>query len=836
MKWDWIWLTLAIVVGVAGVVYYNSTLPESAELHIVKEAERTKSCRSLAGEPADRLDACLKELPVVALSKGAAAEMADLEKTRKPFVIGKVAGYEDAPSFATHPDVRGAMLGKDEAKVAKVLRGQDFKLLVVHRDLTEALDRDNMVLARLAHHDQLDWFQLRYVTSELMVYSVRSSPSEIPTTTGDLMLKGLRARLAGQPVPRQSWTPDAVRLIGVMRLQGQTLVMRHAVGNNLETVLNEMASKLVREWEREVQVLGVGSLRERLDDIRLELHVVMERAPVEPRDRGAIFELFEMGVDGAMFQHKEGVKADELKFSYMPGSELTTHSWRSVDTMLQEMVKLYGWRDRRPWEDRSTRLDLIRTEHFMEGERGGAPAVKLFRGMPIVTMESLTDARIRQMLVNGGEWWLNNMAGDGFIEYKYWPVQNRRSTDYNEVRHILATRDLADVWRYRNDPRYLDGSKRAMDWLMKYAVFGDDAPDPAAPVPHPPAGSMLFRYPSVAEAMARKTNKVPNQKLGTVAVALLGWIAWAESSGDHSQDANIRKMAKYVASQQTPEGKFEAYNVPRNHPYYGNKNDIVPGEAALALGMVAEYFDEPEWLDFFPKFLDFYTPWFRERAVRKNPYGRWPHATYSSNDRLDLVQFGPWSVMASKQYYKLTGDERAAAFGLEVADWMIDNYQWTGERSPWSDFVGGYYKLPEELPAMQTFCYSEGTAAAYQIASKFRPDDKDKYDTSTREAIRFLDVMQFDETDSYFVARPRKVFGGIKYTMNENKVRIDYVGHGLSTLSQYLDAREYDPQATLEVPDPKVLDPLSPLLTGIEPDAPSGDGDEDVDRDADDSE
>ena len=124
---------------------------------------------------------------------------------------------------------------------------------------------------------------------------------------------------------------------------------------------------------------------------------------------------------------------------------------------------------------------------------------------------------------------------------------------------------------------------------------------------------------------------------------------------------------------------------------------------------------------------------------------------------------------------------------------MIDNYQWTGDRAAWPDYVGGYYKLPNELPAMQTFCYSEGTAAAYDIAARYKPEVKDKYDMSTREALRFLRVMQFDDLDSYFVAHPELVHGGIKYQLAENKVRIDYVGHGLSTVSQYLDARIADP-------------------------------------------
>ena len=308
---------------------------------------------------------------------------------------------------------------------------------------------------------------------------------------------------------------------------------------------------------------------------------------------------------------------------------------------------------------------------------------------------------------------------DGSFNYKFWPSQNRLSSDYNEVRHILATRDLADTWRYRQDERYLDGSRKAMDWLLKYQIHDTDTPHSV--LPHPTEGSMLFRYPLVKGEVA---NKPPNQKLGTVAVALLGWVAWAEATGNRSEDNRIRKMAQFVLSQADAEGKFHAYYVDRNHAYYNNKNDIVPGEAALALGEVAEYFDEPQWLEFFPKFLDYYEPWFRSRAAKKNPTGRWPHNTYDNLVRLDLVQFGPWSVLANKQYYSMTGDERAAAFGLEVADWMIDIYQWSEERSPWPDFVGGYYKIPSELPAMQTFCYSEGTAAAYRWRLNFVPTKK----------------------------------------------------------------------------------------------------------------
>jgi hypothetical protein len=802
------------------------------------KSDRPLQCTDTTGEPMERLVACLPKLRSEAVS---AEGKATIEKLASE---GKVLAFADLdPLGVAHEDPSAELLqvlmGTDEQAANEAIREAGYRAVVIDRDLGFSLDRDNKVLARLTYRDFYQWFQLRHVTTDLLVYSVRNTPIELPSATADRMLEGLRARLAGERPEPQRWRPEAVRLLGTMRLQGETLAVRHAIvsGGKSQSVvdraLDELAAKLRREWEREVQTMGMGRLEDRLDDLRLEIHVVMERAPVDPRSKWAIFELWEQGIDGMMFKQrppKKGEKKLDEKFTYMPGSELTTNSFKSADQFLRHAVREFGWNDTRPWEkDPRTQLDIIRTQHFMEAEPGGGPAVRLMRGLPIVEMSSLTDKRIQDMLIAGGEWWLYNERPDKSYEYKYWPTQNRRSDDYNEVRHILAARDLADTWRYRHDPRYLEASKRSMEWLRQFEILGDDPAQ--GPLPHPQPGQLLFRYPSYALQAA--TKKQANQKLGTVAVALLGWLAWAEATGDHSEDERIRQMAKFTAWNQEADGRFKPYYVHKGHSYENERNDIVPGEAMLALGIVAEYFDEPEWVtEAYPKFIEYYRPWFRDRKVRVNPYGRWPHHTYANQDRLDMVQFGPWSVMAAKQYVTMTGDKEAAEFGLEVADWMIDYYQWRGENSPWPDFVGGYYKLPNETPAMQTFCYSEGTAAAYHIAATTFPDRKDKYDIATRESIRFLDVMQFDPLDSYFVADPAKVRGGIKYTMTENKVRIDYVGHGLSTLSQYLDARAADPAVQLDIHDPNDLERPAgvkgsvPYLdySGVEL-APANDGD-----------
>lgn len=796
-------LPLAIAVGVIVAWRYTDSSapskPRDPDAPHIVQADRTPACGSLSGEAAARLAACLDQLPAFALSASMREDFVGREG--QMLVIGdQISDHNAQISLAGNEPLTTALLGRDERAASEALKAAGIRSVLVHRDLTAALDRDDVVLARLAHHDALRRFELRRVGADALLYTVRSSDADITDATGAALVGGLRARIAGAPVEPQAWRPDGVQIIAGVRTQGQVLVLRHARANNIEAALDDLAEKIRRRWERDVEVLGMGTIDDRLKDLRIEVHVVLERAEVEPRGEFALFDLWEMGIDGAMLTRKTG-KDSEL-FGYMPGSEAVARSIKSADAFLQHTADTHDFRARRPWERADTSLDLIRDAHFLEARGGGGEVVRMVRGAPDEPMTAVNDENVRQMLVDGAEWWVANQYEDGSFLYKYWPEQHRVSREYNEVRHILGTRDLAAAWKWHRDPRYLQAAVRAMDWLERYEVSGD-GPAYDGPLPHPPVGTVLFRYPGPGARIA------PNQKLGTVAVALLAWVEWARVTGSHEEDERIRRMARFVQSMQQPDGRFEPYYVHAQHGYYGQKNDIVPGEAALALGEVAEYFNDPTWVASFPKFLDYYEPWFRERAKNTNATGRWPHTTYENQTRLDLVQFGPWSVMASAQYYRITGDARAATFGLEVAEWMIDAYQWRTDRTPWPDYAGGYYKMPGELPAMQSFCYSEGTAAAYDIAVQFAPDRKAKFERATAETIGFLRRMQYDEVDSYAAPRQERVFGGVKYAMNEGKIRIDYVGHALSTLAQYLDARAKDPDARFAV------QPRTPETPGI---------------------
>ena len=49
-------------------------------------------------------------------------------------------------------------------------------------------------------------------------------------------------------------------------------------------------------------------------------------------------------------------------------------------------------------------------------------------------------------------------------------------------------------------------------------------------------------------------------------------------------------------------------------------------------------------------------------------------------------------------------------------------------------------------------------------------------------------LMQYNQLNTYPFSRPNELIGGIRYAMNETKVRIDYVYHGQSTLVQWYHA------------------------------------------------
>lgn len=720
-------------------------------------------------------------------------------------VPGKLHGLPEgtpALDLSISEEPRALLFGTDEAAAAAYLRKAGVSLLIVRRSLAPSFDRTSQVLSRLYHHDALDHFQLARVEADALMYLVVDAPLDFDEATAKSAMVWVRQRLSGQnpaaypptPAKRSEW-----RLVASLRGQGQELAFSLAQAPTLDKALIEVVDDLETMYRRQREILGFPRIDLHMPNLILELHRITEMAYVVPRDDGSINGLWEMGVDGVVMlsrptdaEKKAGKKGQSAVW---PGDVATTRSITRGEAFLKAAAREFRWDSVRPWRDEGVELNLIRTRHWIEASDGSV--VRLERGTAPMPLSTVSLDATKASILAAGEWYLANLTPEGQVTYKFWPEENRYSDEYNHVRHTLATWNLWQAWTLDPRPEFLEGAQRAQRWTLTSLVERDETGltgwEREAVEKSPLAADIK------KNGMAYFTHG-GNTKLGSVVVGLLGMIEVARATGDHGNDALMRKLGRFVMFMQEPSGTFRGYHVPTDHPYAGQVNDIVPGEAALSLVYLAEYFKDPQYLEPLPKFWAYYQPWFEQREAKRVAGGVWPMNAYPNDIRLELVQFGPWTVMAADAYTRVRPEATdVATFGLRVARWMIDTYEYTSERTPYPDYVGGYYKFEGELPAMQAFCYAEGTAAAYAMALRQKPEEASYFERHTRESIRFGFLMQHDALDTYPYSRPLQVFGGVGYAMNEPKVRIDYVHHALSAMYQWLIAARTDPALPAEV-------------------------------------
>lgn len=687
-----------------------------------------------------------------------------------PARAAALAGDAEAVVLRPATPLWTALQGSSEEAAVEALQAQGIRRVLVRPRLAAAVDRDRSVLSRLLNHDHLERFSLLRVGEDAYTYAVLPAPVELPEPLAAAAVAYLRHRLAGGARRSEGLqAPDGgpFTLAATLRSQGRELSVSFALNRSLLGALEELVVDLERDHRRQVEPIGFPPLAQHIDDLTIELHRVTERAYIEPRDEAALAALWEPGIDGFFV-----MGPDRKERGVLPGAAAYTRAIVDVDRMLRHTAQQGRMGALRPWRDDATWLESLRTVHYREVP--GEGLVRLFRGVPVVPLEAVTVASAEAGIVAAGDWYLRNLAPHGQLVYKFWPAENRYSSEYNLVRHTLATWNLVQAWQVdpsRDD--FLDGSRRALSLTERYRVR---EPSPL----HPGEDMALYAFND-------------NQKLGTVVVNILGVVALAEATGDRSWDEALQEMGRFVQFMQESDGTFRGYHVEPGHPYHGQTNDIVPGEAALALVALAEHFDDDTWLAGLEAYWAHYRPWFDARVARGDWDRPWPAETYDNDTRLELVQFGPWTVMAANAHYRRTGDAEVAALGLEIARWMVEAYAWSEQRAPWPDYVGGYYKLPGELPAMQAFCYAEGTAAAYLLAlAAGRPEDAAFFERATRQTVRFALQMQYSADSTYAFTRPAQVDGGIRYALNETKVRVDYVHHGLSALAQWVEGVRAD--------------------------------------------
>jgi hypothetical protein len=185
--------------------------------------------------------------------------------------------------------------------------------------------------------------------------------------------------------------------------------------------------------------------------------------------------------------------------------------------------------------------------------------------------------------------------------------------------------------------------------------------------------------------------------------------------------------------------------------------DYLPGNALLALvrySQVSGHRLDVDWVAA--------REWYTRRFRLLHPWG------------LAYWHCQLWPAVA-----RLTGDASHLAFPFEVADWMTER-QLRADGSFLTDMC-------PTGPSWHTACAAIGVAAACRAAVEIGDAERaDRYATSWRDALRFLDRLIVRPDDAYWMPDPVIAVGGIRATVASYEMRIDATSETLQALLEAL--------------------------------------------------
>jgi hypothetical protein len=253
---------------------------------------------------------------------------------------------------------------------------------------------------------------------------------------------------------------------------------------------------------------------------------------------------------------------------------------------------------------------------------------------------------------------------------------------------------------------------------------------------------------------------------------------------------------------QREDGTFNHYYVSTRSHYHGQRNSIYPGEILYAVARLYGETKDPRYRTAFQESMRRNLAWFKGEMEQKEPDG-----TYAEERRKELVQFQPWIAMAMEEMHRHDPDPEYVEASNFVSEWILDDFQYDETRAFFPDTLGGYLKVLDELPAMHSFVYTEGTAASYMLARRAGspPETIQKLRRGALLTARFILQMQVRKGENdYFFPNPEKAAGAVRYCTNHNKQRIDYTYHALSSVYRILHAATPEDYAFIQsIPMPE---------------------------------
>jgi len=384
------------------------------------------------------------------------------------------------------------------------------------------------------------------------------------------------------------------------------------------------------------------------------------------------------------------------------------------------------------------RIERIRVESWVESPEGALPCLRGNTPPPAEGPEAWRAAAIA-----GGEFILRQIRDDGRFHYRYRPLTHRHpgGGDYSLPRHAGTIYSLALLYGHTRDGRFEAGARRAISWLE-------------GRIPERCGQKGMACIPEGNEAW-----------LGSTALTVVGMLEYQRRTGDARYEGTARGLLAFIMHLQRDDGDFaHLYRIDEDRVDDGPRSMFFSEEAALALVMADEVLGDDRYLAAARRALDYLTgpkyDYFLGRFI------------YGADHWTCIAAHEAWPRLRSPAYL-----EFCRGYARFMGRLQDGAGEWESE-----DFAGHYgfgaFMVPQ-APAAAGF--TEAIISTYELSRLHGVPDE----ALRRQAALALDALARDQIrkgNSWMMRRPEYAAGGIRRSLVEQEVRIDFTQHAASAL------------------------------------------------------
>ncbi len=390
------------------------------------------------------------------------------------------------------------------------------------------------------------------------------------------------------------------------------------------------------------------------------------------------------------------------------------------------------------------RLERVRTESWVE-----------FRGEALPVERGNTPAKAgkeawRHAALAGGDFVLRQIKKDGRFHYQYFPYKDRHTKGgaYSMPRHAGTVYALAELYSRTKEARYKDGVERAADWLVR------NLPKRCGDLE--------------ATCVYKPKDKVAN--VGSSALTMAGMLFYQRATGDDRYVESVRRIGEFVLAMQRPNGDFDHFynletkaRLPRRAMFYSE-------EASLALVAAAKILGDEKYAKAAERALDFLTgPKYSGYLVA--------HFIYGADHWTCIAAEEAWPVLKKPAYLDFCRGYSA----------FIRRMQYQPGEYAAADFLGHYgfggFMVPQ-APAAAGF--SEAIVSTVALSRHHGIEDPALVQ-QMRLALDALARDQVRDDNAWLMRRPDHARGGIRRSLVESEIRIDFTQHAVGALIRGVD-------------------------------------------------